>query len=357
MLKSLTKGIGACFVILAAFGAWTYYDAGGFKTITNHYDGVCVAVTGTKGGEDITYDSTNGYAYISAHDRRNWAKGEIGAIYRYIPGSFKAPQRLTLDTDMTFRPHGISLWKNPIKDGLDRLFVINHPENEDFSGVMNMQSSEVLIFDIQDNTLNLIAQIPSPTSLNDITADGPDTYFASIDQHNDSPLGAALELYLQLPYAGVAYGNVRGMKKVLGGLQYANGILLSPERDALYVAEINGQRITKFTRDVKTNALRWAEAYDIDSAPDNIEWGTDGALYTGAHPQLLKTAAHMKDAAYSAPSQVLRIDVNALNPTVTEIYASTGKPMSASTVASYAGGRLLIGSIFEDVFMDCGPNE
>ena len=69
--------------------------------------------------------------------------------------------------------------------------------------------------------------------------------------------------------------------------------------------------------------------------------------------KLLQLSRHMGGRERYAPAQVLRVTGEDGNWQVDEIYLDTGEALSASSVGAARDGRLLIGAIRGDRFLDC----
>ena len=342
--------------IAAVFVLDTVYDAGAFKTLEPHFAGTCEKVTGVIGVEDITTDQASGFAYLSSHDRRTWMKtGKAdGAIYRYRPGSLATPLALPHDMTTPFHPHGISLWHSA--EGPDRLFVVNHPDERDGPMEEGGASSQVEVFDLLEDSLHHIRTVKTdgPYSLNDVAADGPDSFYASIDKGSETKLGRTIESFGRLKRGGIARGNEFSMWRIVDGLTYPNGLQVSADGTMLFVAETTGEKLIAFSRSPDGLTLKKIAETDIDSSLDNLEWDGDGALWIGAHPKALDFVAHAKDAANRSPSQALRVTFDGKDFATEEIYLNDGNPISGSSVASAYKNRLLIGAVFEPFILDCG---
>ncbi|MFC4347327.1 hypothetical protein ACFO5Q_05675 [Kordiimonas lipolytica] len=350
MKKKILIGSGVLVVAVVGFVLNTLMAAGTFRKINPHYHGKCDAVTGVVGVEDITIDPDSGFAYLSSHDRRTWAKtGEAeGDIFLYRPGSLATPLAMPHDYEGSFHPHGISLWLDAT--GPDRLMVVNHPNSADAGG---MPLSQVEIFEVGPARLTHIRTVKTdgPYSLNDVVATGPETFYASIDKGSETKLGRSLESYLRLSRGGIAYGDEHGMRRVEGGLVYPNGIQWDGVH--LYVAETTGRRLLKFKPSETPMELTLVAEDNLNTALDNLEWDADGNLWIGAHPQTLKFVEHAKDAANRSPSQVLKATLADGGFDLQEVYLNDGDPISGSSVAAPYAGRMLIGSVFDPFILDC----
>ena len=348
MLKKCLLIVLILVAMITIFVMDTVVDSGAYKTIKPHFNGSCKAVEGVIGAEDITIDPSNGLAYLSSHDRRNWLTG--GGIYTYQPGSYSTPVLMPHDFEGKLYPHGISLWKND--KGADRLFVINHPllpQGNEFR-----TSSEVVVFDVMDSELKWVKTLTTdlPYSLNDVAAINGERFYATIDKGSLTRFDRSVELYGRLARGGIAYGNDQGIVKLVDDLTYPNGIQVSPNGDSVYVSESTGERLVIYQRDPNTDELMQTGEVVIDSGLDNLEWDADGYLWVGAHPQMLEFLKHSRNSQNRSASQVLRIDSNNTR-SVEEVYLNKGNDISGASVAAVYKGHLLIGSVFEPFILDC----
>ncbi len=87
---------------------------------------------------------------------------------------------------------------------------------------------------------------------------------------------------------------------------------------------------------------------------DNIEMDSDGGLWIGAHPQLLKFMQHAKDPAKLSPSQVLHLSPRAVGEyDIREVYLNMGEEISAASVAAVYKNCMLVRAVFDPKFLDC----
>jgi len=334
-------------LVIIGWVAHLLWSAGHFKTIEPHFAGTCQAVSGVTGAEDITIHPRTGMAYISACDWRALKAGQNGrgGIFSY---DLTAPQptlaKLTSGPGPDFQPHGISLYIDP--EGRDALFVINHSGG----------THKVEIYDLKPDGLvhRRTVKDSALISPNDIVAVGRNRFYATNDHRFTGGLLKIVEDYLKLPLANVVFFDGRDFQVAADGIGYANGINLSPHGRKLYVAGTTHMTLKIFNRDLKSGALTPAESIRFDTGLDNIEIDSAGALWIGAHPQLLKFVAHSKDASNRSPSQILRVTLSTNRaPRIDEIYLTKGEVLSGASVGAVYQDRMLIGSVFEPRFLDC----
>ena len=297
----------------------------------------------------MVVDREAGKVYLSSADFRSVAAGRSvrGAIHVFeLDGEGRAPSQLEHDLDGPLVPHGIDLYRG--EDGERRLFVVNHPEPT---------ASRIEIFAIEGERLRHLRTIEGPelVSINDITAVGPESFYATNDA-GTAPNDALrpFRTYLRLPWSNVVYFDGDDLRFVAEGLRYGNGIAISEDGTTLFVAETTGRRLRVYDRNPDNGTLTEQFSEEIPSGLDNISLAPDGRLWIGSHPKLLDFVAHAEDPNAHSPSQVLRLEVRERHVRVEELYLNDGAELSGSSVAlPVSEGRFLVGSVFEPHFLDC----
>lgn len=349
-MRNSLKIVMALALLLVVIQSYRVIESAGLLyAIEPHFSGQCDAVFGAMGAEDITIDQARQYAYISADDRRATLAGKPinGGLYGLdISKPNAVPVLLTKSFSEDFHPHGISLYQD--KQGNQSLFVINHLSD-------GLQRVEV--FDIKSlGELVHRTSISYPDLLtpNDIVAVGVSQFYATND--HGYPHGSFMSLmedYLGLSFSTVSYFDGKEGRIVAKGFRYGNGIVVTPDSKTMYVSEIMGRKINVFDRNLNDGSLTKQGEIPVNSGPDNLEWDESGNLWFAGHPRLLAFASHAKDADNISPSQVIKIDVNASPPKVSEIYMGLGDALSGSSVAAVSGDVMLIGSVFEKHILRC----
>ena len=250
---------------------------------------------------------------------------------------------LTPEEDADFRPHGLSLWRG--EDGREHLFVLDHTGGE----------HSVRIYGIFDERLDLLATVTDPLLVapNDLVAVGPDRFYVTNDHRHTEGLARTLEDWLQLPFASVLYWDGERMTEAAAGFPFANGINASPDGRTVYVASTLGREVRVYAREPQSGSLELRERISLGTGPDNIEVDEEGALWIGAHPKILQLSRYMAGREPHAPAQVLRLIQAGDAWQVEEIYLDTGEALSAASVGAFHEGRLLIGAVAGDRFLDC----
>ena len=322
------------------------------------------------GTEDIAIDHQSGWAYVSSQVYQTKAKLKPqGAIYGLDleqdepqpinltaplldlatgSGTGDAERRPLIRPNGAFHPHGISLYAPGGEE--KRLLVINHDDDE---------HTRVEIFAAAGPRLTHVRTIADDahlTSPNDLLAVGPEQFYLSNDHgFRVQPL-QLIEDLLQLNRGSVVYFDGRAFTTVAAGIAYANGLALSPDGKTLYVAAMDARQLLAFPRDSQRPEAPLAAPREIPlpGDPDNLEWDTDGAMWTGAQCDRAKLAPYYRGLVAYAPSKVLRIaDPAAAPPNVEVVWEDDGRILSAASVATVyrrrdGRRRLLIGAPFDD---------
>jgi arylesterase/paraoxonase len=320
-------------------------NAGVFKTIEPLNTAMCSPIEGAIGAEDITFIPGTSQAFVSSYDRR----GEIadpsinsaGAIYVYDLTTQKLNKVSPELGD--FKPHGFSVYQGPA--GKIKLFVVDHANEQ----------HQIQIFSYLENKLTLDRTVVSDQiiSPNDLVAVGSEQFYVTNDHRYSTGIMRLLEDYLMLPLSTVVYFDGENAKEVESGIAYANGININKAGDQLYLASVTGLTLYVYDRNKTNNELALSHKINTGTGIDNIEVDEKGDLWIGAHPQLLKFTAHAKNSEKKSPSEVLKITVSDGSFDQETIYRNDGVQLSGSSVAAVKGNRMLVGSVFEPVLLDC----
>ncbi|XP_033108199.1 serum paraoxonase/arylesterase 2-like [Anneissia japonica] len=264
-----------------------------FRISQDHAPGPCHKLPPIEyGSEDIT-TLPNGIAIISSSlygpPHSNLYSFDFNAPDKKVKeitivGNFKK-------TDLY--PHGIYVWIDK-KSGNVTLFLVNHAPG--------IEAVVVFDYDQNENTLYHKKTITDPlfTSLNDVVAVGPDTFYAT----NFLTFGykyILLEKILQLPFANVVFYDGKKSSVVASGLSGANGINVSPDQRTIYVSTSFSQQLHVYSRKEDSSL----EAVKVLHVQFDQDW----------------------------------------NATIREVYADNGNNFKGSSVASFYGDQMLVGSI------------
>lgn len=360
-----------CTAIILALGlGWGVYLlvlAGELTSLTFHSNAECQRIEGVIGAEDMAFTraarTRDGGVFVSSDDRRATVAGEPvrGAIYYYSlsPG---APTLYAASGDepALFHPHGIG--GTPPSVEQERLFVVNHPRASLFGPNDSSEgpAHTIEVFDVIKADGRVLLELqrtiedPLLVSPNDVAPVDGERFYVTNDHLATSGFGHKLEDYGRLPRGHVLYWDGDAFSIVARGIQYANGIHVSPDGATVYVASVTGAKVHMFDRDADTGALTPREQLRV-RGPDNITIAEDGALWIGAHPKLLTFTSYSKDPSKHSPSQVFRIvQTSAGEWEIEDVWLSDGTEISGSSVALGIGeSRFLVGSVFDPWLLDC----
>lgn len=349
-LRWVLWGLGGLVLLAGALTLRTLHAAGAFTTVEPVGDLACTKVPGLPGAEDLVVDRATDTVYVSSTDRHAIRRGTAhrGDLFAFHLGDPEGTLRnLTADQVVDFRPHGIDLHVGT--EGTQTLMAVNrrldgHPvveifrlDGDDPFSLRHLRtvSHELLI------------------SPNDIAAAGPDAFYVTNDHTGPEGWRRTLKDYLLITHGTVVHWDGARMRTVAEGLRFANGVALSPDGEALYVAETTGRAVRIYGRDAASGRLTPRARFDCATGVDNIDVDDAGHLWIGAHPQMLRFAEHAADPSEPSPSEVLRVDVSSDPPRVETVWRSKGEQLSGSSAAVAHRGKLLIGSVFEPHILIC----
>jgi len=339
MLKKILWSVLIVIVLLCA-GSGLYLYQVVNRDIDEHFAGTCTDFAMTGSGEDIQVDRARGLAYVSLFDRKALAKGDPvapGDILR-LDLTRTPPEAVSALADgPQLRPHGISLFID--QAGQRHLFVINHPEDRTIGKekIERYREESPGLFRHQETFMS-----PLITRANDMVAVGERQFYVAqdVDRKGKEKL------------TKLVYCNGSDYSVVADDIQSGGGITISPDLRTLYIAETGAKRIRVADLDPSSGRLTAARYIDLGTSPDNIDVAEDGSLFVAAHANVAALVMHFIMGT-TAPSQVLRIDVNAEKPEIKEIYLNAGDQISASSVGATSGSKLLIGSITDRKILMC----
>jgi len=342
-MKRYKKIILLVLVLIIAFVANIFISTGYFRTIEPHFDGDIVKRIAIPGAEDITVSTIDSFAIISSTDRSVFPQKseQFGGLY-YMDlknGDFKT-KKLTTSFNKPFAPHGMSMVKT---DSTYKIMAINHTPQGHFIEVFKLNGDNLTF----EKTLSDASMI----SPNDIVMIDENRFYFTNDHGNTKGFGRFLEDYAGFTAANVIYFDGENYREVAKDIAYANGINFDANRNLLFVASPRKFLIKVFS--VQTDGtLEFIEDIDCNTGVDNIEFDTEGNLWVGAHPNLLRFAAYAKRKEAISPSEIIKIKYNGKNDyTVETVYLEDGSEMSASTVAAPFGNLLITGNVKDDEFL------
>ncbi len=344
MKKSL-KILGIILLLLGVFVLKTLWESGYFKTIENHFEGETQKIEGLVGTEDITIDQSTGIAFLSSDDR--WAfrlkkpitKGSIFCMN--LNDSLPKLVNLTVNFPQEdFHPHGISLFSSP--SGKKTIFVVNHRKSGNYIEVFNFRNDSLIHeTSIADELL---------ISPNDVVGVGEKSFYVTNDHDEKMSSWRSIKDLLKVGMGNVCYFDGQKMTKTsIENIKYANGINVSLDGKTLYLASSSANKILVYNREIATGKLSEFDEIKAKTGVDNIELDTEGNLWVGCHPQLLKFLSHASDEKSISPSEIIKIKyLGKGNFEQKTMYINDGSEISASSVGAVYKNKLLIGPVFQN---------
>jgi arylesterase/paraoxonase len=327
-------------LVIGFFLVKTFYQAGQFKTIDNHFNGT---VTNTyrnmPGPEDMQLDYFSGNLFISAATRRptkNNNQNSRDGIYLLNIQDDQIPNLVPNNYPGEFHPHGISLLRI---DSALYVFAVNHNDKGDF----------VESFRYNNGSLVHLASYSSPKMCcpNDLIATDINKFYVTNDHGSKKGLMRIIEDYLRVPRSTLLYFDGESFARAAGPFNYANGVNMSNDRKRLYLATTTGNSIISFDVNDDGTVTR-KNTTDLATGVDNIDVDEDGNLWIAAHPKLLDFVKHAKDSTVYSPSQVFKLTPeDNYNFTVEEIYLNDGSEISAASIAVFYKDELFVGVVLD----------
>jgi len=257
-----------------------------------------------------------------------------------------------------FHPHGISVAKVGKRelvavvnhqrnmDSVDMFAVLDDSENEEYGSVrLEFQFS---------------ATHPLFRDLNDVLIVDAHSFYVTI--WNYYPTGTfenLLELFSYRSWTYVLYcnkslsGKEFECRKVVEGLQMANSLAFSPDRNTVYLTTTISKTLSVFDRE-PDNSLRLRKQINLGFGIDNVNVDkNNGIVYVAGHPKVLTFKfLHSEDLSIPSPSKV--VAVNVTTGTVSTAFASNGEDISGSSgVDIFNSNLILIGGVFSDGLLLC----
>ncbi len=343
-MKKAMKIIVLLILLSGLFVFKTFWQSGGFKTIENKFQGTTHIIEGLPGVEDITIDQATGIAFLSSDDRRarmihkQRVKGAIYALN--LNDSSLRPINLTENfTQQDFHPHGISLFQS--SEGKKILFVVNHRRSGNF----------IEIFEFRSHSMQHLQSVSDKLiiSPNDVVGVGERSFYVTNDHDEGISTWRGIKDVFRIGTGNVCYYDGNKVSPTsIKGVKYANGVNVSNGGRKLYLAATTGKTISIYDRDISSGQLTKSEEIDTNTGVDNIELDTDGNLWVGCHPQLLKFVTHSKNEKSLSPSEIIKLtNVGDGKFRQETIYMNDGSEISASSVGAVYKNQLLIGPVFQ----------
>uniref|UniRef100_A0A8C3E542 Paraoxonase n=1 Tax=Corvus moneduloides TaxID=1196302 RepID=A0A8C3E542_CORMO len=248
----------------------------------------CRLIKGIETGSEDIDILPNGLAFISSGLKYPGIKsfapdkpGEIFLMDLNEDNPRAVELRISRGFDLaSFNPHGINTYVD--RDDTVYLFVVNHPHQK--------STVELFKFEEDDNSLVHLKTIRHDllTSVNDIVAVGPDSFYATNDHYFSDFLLMFLEMFLGLTWSNVVYYSPKEVKEVASGFYSANGINISPDRKYIYVADVLDHNVYVMEKHANWS-LTHVKTLQLEALVDNLSIDPHtGDIWTGCHPNGMK---------------------------------------------------------------------
>ncbi|KAJ8028761.1 Serum paraoxonase/arylesterase 2 [Holothuria leucospilota] len=350
------KAFGFLLLVFAIQRLWKIsLKMGVYKKGFIHHPGPCRNVLPIEtGSEDIAL-AANGIAFISSGlkvgrycepscDPR--ISEYVGRIYKFdfnMPNEDAVAVNLPDELGEYFSPHGMDLWQDP-DSGEIRLFVVNHRLEE--------EAVEILKYNQKSNSFSLVKSVRHElfTSVNDVVAVGPDSFYAANDAYITG-CWRMMEAVLGLPWCTVVYYDGETAKIVEKGEGF-NSLAISKGGRFVFLSVPFDQQVNIYKRDQKDGSLKLTRSIEVGCMIDNVFIDhTTGDVWSGCHLSSNLFGQHVADIDMKAPSQVIRVHPKgpADDPFSTyqlfSPFGDDGELVSASSSVALYKNKILIGTV------------
>jgi len=257
-----------------------------------------------------------------------------------------------------FHPHGLNVFKH---DGKIFILVVNHRRDADSVEIFtfNRERNELVFF--ESVTHSLFYNLNDVVAVSTSNPSGKEFHFGFYTTNwLRYPMGTLLNLIEAIthrPWSTVVY--CEGHRSFTcrdvipsGQIQMANGIMTSADETIVYLMASTSKTLHILKRDTETNQLKSIQDVYVDSGCDNILLASPDHIYLGCHPNKFAFLKH-RATGVPAPSQVIKVTKGPKTYEVHEVFHSNGEDISASSVATSYGNKLIIGAVFEDGLLIC----
>ena len=350
-MKKRSKALILFLLLLIAYVAHILISTGFFRTVTPQFEGQIVQEIQLPGAEDLMVSRVDSFLLVSSTNREVYppVDEEEGGLYfidlksksgDYTPAYGRQAIHLSKNFDKPFAPHGISMVKT---DSTYTVMAINH----------TLKGHSIEVFQLYNQTLTHIKTLQHKSMIqpNDLVLLSPTEFYFTNDHGYTEGVLKFAEEYMGLAFSNVVHYNNGVYTEVASGIAYANGINYNPNRKQLYVASPRQFLVKAYSRN-EDGSLDFIEDIPCGTGPDNLELDEDGAIWSGAHPNLLRFAAYAKGDKETSPSEIIKINYKSKGEyTVERIYVETGEKMSGSSVAAPWGNLVFVGNVMDDGFL------
>ena len=346
-MKRILKIVSALLLVLVLFVLYTLKTTGFFREVENKFVGEIIMKVPIPGAEDMQLNREDHFMIISSDDRAGRRDGnpqQGGLYYLDLKNPLSPPKLITNSENAStpFYPHGISMIK--IDSAKYKIYAINHPDEK----VHLLESFILENGQLAADSIYVDELIFNP---NDIVAIDEERFYFTNDHGYEGGYGKLAEDYLGLRASNVIYYDGESFREVASGIAYSNGINFDPVRALLFVASPRGF-LVKVYKTEPNGDLTFIEDIPCGTGVDNIEFGEDGKLWIGCHPNLIHFGEYAKGKEEISPSEIITIEYRGKGDyTVETIYEDDGGKMSGSTVAPTYEDIIFVGNVMDEHFL------
>lgn len=346
-MKRIFKVVFGLLLILTLFVIYTLYTTGFFREVESKFAGEVMMKVPIPGAEDMQLSREAHFMIISSDDRAGRRDGNPrqGGLYLLDLKNPMLPPKLLTNSENAsapFYPHGISMIK--VDSAKYKIYAINHPDED----VHLLESFFLEKGQLVADSIYVDELIFSP---NDIVAIDEHRFYFTNDHGYGGGYGKLAEDYLGLRASNVIYYDGDNFREVAQGIAYANGINYDSVRALLFVASPRDFLVKVFKTEANGD-LTFVEDIPCGTGVDNIEFGEDGKLWIGCHPNLIHFGEYAKGKKEISPSEIITIDYRGKGDyTVETIYKDDGGKMSGSTVAPTYEDLIFVGNVMDEHFL------
>lgn len=342
MKKTISLIATLSLVLILGYIYMLLKDAGAFKEIHANSFPFCKKIDAI-GAEDFAIVEGTEYIVVSSDPRSDNNYLQSGSLKVFSIAKDDLTFFLEVNFPKKFYPHGID---SRTINGVPFIFAINHP-------TATSTTIEIFNIDIKNKEIKFIKTLEDPEFIvgNDVSIINENEFLLTRDFATENHLLNSMTQYLRIPTGSVLHYdiNAKKSKKVASFLFYANGIEFDSTTNTFFVSEMLGRRINSYLWE--NNNLEKIASLHLPHAIDNIKILKDKIIAAG-HPKLLDLKKMRDDRSFKSPSVVLEIDKQLKNYKV--IYENDGSEIASSSVAlPFADKKILIGSVFDNYFLDC----
>jgi len=342
-MKKLKKLLGFVILLLILFVVYTFISTGFFRSITPKLEGQILQEIQLPGAEDMLVSRVDSFLLISSTNRKVYppTEEEKGGLYLIdLKRDDFTPIHLSANFTKPFAPHGISMVKT---DSTYTVMAINH----------TIKGHSIEVFELYQQTLTHIKTVQHSSMIqpNDLVLLSPTEFYFTNDHGYTEGIMRLIEEYGGFSFSNVVHYKNDTYTEVATDIAYANGINYDPARKLLFVASPRKFLVKAYSRN-EDGSLDFIEDISCGAGPDNLELDEDGAIWSGAHPNLLRFAAYAKGDKETSPSEIIKINYKSKGDySVERIYVETGEKMSGSSVAAPWGNLVFVGNVMDDGFL------